>query len=423
MKRIYYSLYDRLLNKRRLYEAFLKVKSAKGAPGIDGQSIGDFEKKLPVELDMLVEELKEKKYKPQPVRRVEIPKPDGGKRKLGIPSVRDRVVQQALLEIMNPIFEEDFHPASYAYRPNRGCHQAISKAQQFIRRYDLRWVVDMDLSKCFDMLDHELILETVKKRITDGSILNLIRRFLESGVITENGFEESLTGSPQGGVISPLLANIYLNEFDQFTKRKDYRIVRYADDILVFCRTKRAAENALERTTAFLERKLKLKVNREKTHLTNSFRGVKFLGVTINTAYTAIQEKKIKSFKQKVKKITRRNSPVNLEKVIKDLNPVIRGFGNYFRIANCKGIYRALMSWMRRRLRAKQMKLWKKPGRLHRRLRQLGYKGEFQSIKMQSWRNANSPLASMALPNSFFDEIGLFDLSKIETGLTVPVWG
>lgn len=423
IKRIYYSLYDRLLDKRRLYQAFCKVKSAKGAAGIDGQSIKDFEKRMSEELELLIKELREQRYQPHPVRRVEIPKPNGGIRLLGIPAVRDRVVQQALLEIMNPIFEEDFHPSSYGYRPGRSCHQAISKAQMFIREYDLSWAVDMDLSKCFDTLDHNLIIKTVRKRITDRSILGLIRQFLESGVMTENGFEASTTGSPQGGVISPLLANIYLNEFDQYTMQQNYRIIRYADDILILCRSKKAAQQAMAKAVTCLEKKLKLTVNQEKTHLTHSNAGVKFLGVEIYTKYTAIQEKKVKSFKEKVRLITRRNSPVNLEKVISDLNPVLRGFGNYFRIANSKKVFERLMGWIRRRLRAKQLKLWKKPQRLHRRLRQLGYKGEFKKIKMQSWRNAASPLASMALPNLYFDEIGLFNLQNLQVGVAAPVRG
>ena len=421
MSRKYYSLYDRLLSVRKLEEAFLKVRAAKGAPGIDGQSIKAFEEDKHKNLSILFKELKDKSYKPKPVKRVEIPKPGGGIRKLGIPAVRDRIIQQVLLDVMNPIFDKEFHPSSYGYRPGRSCHQAICKAQMFVREYDMRWVVDMDLSKCFDTLDHDIIIQSVKKRITDGSILKLIRQYLVSGVVTEEGFEESRTGSPQGGVISPLLANIYLDAFDKFTMGRNYRIVRYADDILIFTRSKRAALNAREKATEFLEKTLKLKVNQEKTHVAHSFRGINFLGVAIYTQYTRIQDKKLKNFKEEVKKITRRNSQVNLVKVITDLNPKIRGFGNYFKISNSKTVYVELMSWIRRRLRAKQLKLWKKSKRLHRRLRQLGYKGEFKSIKMNSRRNANSPLVAMALPNKFLTELGLFNLSILKTGISVPI--
>jgi len=291
----------------------------------------------------------------------------------------------------------------------------------FIREGGLQWVVDMDLSKCFDTLDHELIIQGIRKRITDGSILNLIRLFLESGVMTDEGWQASTVGSPQGGVISPLIANIYLDVFDQFMKNRNHRIVRYADDILILTRSKSAAENARKQASAYLEGELKLTVNQQKTHIVHSGDGVKFLGVMIHTGYTRIQEDKVKGLKEKVRKITRRNSPVNLEKVIEDLIPVIRGFANYFRIANCKGVFETLMKWIRRRLRAKQLSLWKKPKRLHRRLRQLGYKGEFQFIKMRSWRNAASPLASFSMPNRYLAELGLFDMGSVKTGISVSI--
>jgi group II intron reverse transcriptase/maturase len=397
------------------------VKSSKGAAGIDGQTIEDFEQNREENLTALARELREKEYRPQPVKRVEIPKPAGGTRKLGIPAVRDRVVQQTLLSILQPIFDPEFHPSSYGYRPKRSCHQAIAKATMFIREGGLQWVVDMDLSKCFDTLDHELIIQGIRKRITDGSILNLIRLFLESGVMTDEGWQASTVGSPQGGVISPLIANIYLDAFDQFMKSRNHRIVRYADDILILTRSKSAAENARKQASAYLEGELKLTVNQKKTHIVHSGDGVKFLGVVIHTGYTRIQEDKVKGLKGKVKKITRRNSPVNLEKVIEDLNPVIRGFANYFRIANCKGVFEALMKWIRRRLRAKQLSLWKKPKRLHRRLRQLGYKGEFQFIKMRSWRNAASPLSSFSMPNSVLSKQGLFDMASVKTGISVSI--
>jgi len=376
--KVYYSLYDRLLHGGVLIEAFKKVKRSKGAGGIDRQSIESFESNIKDNILKLVTELKDKSYKPSPVKRVEIPKENGaGVRLLGIPTIRDRVVQQALFTILQPIYEEDFHPSSYGYRPKRSSHHAVSKATMFIRNYELEYVVDMDLSKCFDTLDHELILKSVRKRVTDGSILKLIRQFLKSGVMIGDVLELTDIGSPQGGVISPLLANIYLNEFDQFMKNRNYRIVRYADDILILCLSKRSADHAKDVATKFLEETLKLKVNLEKTHIAHSSKGIKYLGVIIFTKFTLIQQEKLKGFKAKVKKLTRRTQGVNIETVIKRLNPILRGFSNYFRIANCNGIFKDLMGWIRRRLRAIQLKLWKKPGRLHRRLRQLGYGGTF----------------------------------------------
>jgi len=240
--RKYYSLIDKVYALKNLYASFESVKRNKGAAGVDHQSIADFEAKLVENINQLHEELRSKTFQPSPVRRVEIPRPDGRKRPLGIPNVRDRVVQQAILNVIQPIFEPDFHPSSYGYRPGRSCQHAVAKAQQFLVRYDLSWAVDMDLSKCFDTLDHELILQSLNKKISDGTLLKLIRQFLKSGVMIEGVIKETEIGSPQGGVISPLLMNIYLDEFDQKMKSLGIRIDRYADDILIFAPTKRKAE-------------------------------------------------------------------------------------------------------------------------------------------------------------------------------------
>jgi group II intron reverse transcriptase/maturase len=413
---VYYSLYGQLLDINNLYKGFKKVKSAKGAAGIDGQSVGAFALNLEVNLKQLLLELQTKQYRAQPVKRVEIPKDDGGVRLLGIPAVRDRIVQQALLNILQPIFDIDFHPSSYGYRPKRSCHDAISKAAVFIRKYHRDWVVDMDLSKCFDLLDHELIISSVKRKVTDGSILALINQFLKSGVMIGNNWEASTVGSPQGGVISPLLANIYLDAFDQEMKRRNHRIVRYADDILILCRTEKAAQKALTTATQILEQDLKLTVNVKKTHIAHSSKGVKFLGVEIGSQWTRIQKSKLIGFKQKVKQLTKRNGGINLAAVIKRLNPMVRGFVNYFSIANCKRELKALAGWIRRRLRAIQLRLWKKPLRLHRRLKQLGKKPPFKFIKMNSWRNSLSPLSSVAMPNKWFEELGLYSIEDVNTG-------
>ena len=419
--RTYYSLYGRLLSKRVLYEAFRHVKRNQGAAGIDGQSLSAFEADLEAELSCLLLELKEKRYQAQPVRRVVIAKDDGGERLLGIPTVRDRVVQQALRSILEPIFDPGFHPSSYGYRPGRSGHHAIGKAELYIRRYRRAWVVDMDLSKCFDTLDHDLIIRQFRQRVTDGSVLSLLRQFLESGVMVGCRYEETGLGSPQGGVISPLIANVYLDAFDQFMKRRGHRIVRYADDILVLCTSRAGAENALRVARGYLEEELKLTVNAVKTHLVHSDAGVKFLGVVIHSGYTRIQDTKLQKLKQKVKVLTRRNRGVGLKEIIRELNPVLRGFANYFRIANCTRVLKQLMGWVRRRLRCIQLKQWKKPGRLHRRLKQLGYRPPFQAIKMQSWRNAASPLAHLAISNRWLhDELRLVDLTKVKTGITVP---
>ncbi|MGP4945263.1 reverse transcriptase domain-containing protein, partial [Pseudoalteromonas nigrifaciens] len=301
-------------------------------------------------------------------------------------------------------------------RPKRSCHDAISKASVFIRKYHRDWVVDMDLSKCFDLLDHALIIRSVRRKVTDGSILKLINQFLKSGVMIGEHWEASTIGSPQGGVISPLLANIYLDAFDQEMKKRNHRIVRYADDILILCSTEKAAQEALKASTQILERDLKLTVNQNKTHIAHSSKGVKFLGVEIGSQWTRIQASKLIGFKQKVKQLTKRNGGINLAEVIKRLNPVVRGFVNYFSIANCKRELKALAGWIRRRLRAIQLRLWKKPSRLHRRLKQLGKKPPFKFIKMNSWRNSLSPLSCVSMPNQWFEELGLYPIEKVNTG-------
>ncbi|MGR5169501.1 group II intron reverse transcriptase/maturase, partial [Vibrio astriarenae] len=378
--RVYYSLYGHLLSKEMLYKGFKKVKKAKGAAGIDKQSLSDYAENLSNNLDQLLSELKSKQYEPQPVKRVEIPKDDGGVRLLGIPTVRDRVVQQVLNDILTPIFEEQFHPSSFGYRPNRSCHDAINKSTMFIRRYGLEHVVDMDLSKCFDKLDHELILKSIRKRVSDSSVLKLIKQFLKSGVMVDGYWQETEIGSPQGGVISPLIANIYLDAFDQEMRKRNHRIVRYADDILIFCRSKAGAVNALEQATKILEIELKLTVNQTKSHIAHSRDGVKFLGVEIGSKYTRIQAKKLTGFKSKLKEMTKRRGGKPFEQVIKDINPVLRGFSQYFRITNSNREFTKIAGWLRRRLRSIQLKLWKKPQRLHRRLKQLGYKPPFKHI-------------------------------------------
>lgn len=422
MSRIWYSLYGRMLSKKSLLHAFVKVKSANGAAGIDGQSVKDFSESLNSNLDTILHELQTKCYQPQPVKRVEIPKIGGGVRLLGIPVVRDRVVQQALLNILQPIFDVDFHPSSYGYRPGRSCHQAISKATMFIRKYERKWVVDMDLSKCFDTLDHSLILDSICKRVKDGSILSLIEKMLKSGVMTDAGWCATEVGSPQGGVISPLIANIYLDAFDQFMKDRGHRLVRYADDILILCCSKSGAANALKQASQYLESELLLTVNCEKTHICHSFKGVKFLGVSIHSSFTQIQKAKVKAFKEKVKLRTARNGGKCLASVIDNLNAILRGFAFYFRVANCKKLMSDLGGWVRRRIRAIQMRMWKKSGRLHRRLRQLGYGGEFACIKMNSWANAASPLAHYALPNKYLHgTLKLFDVTAVKTGILVPL--
>lgn len=411
----YYSLIDKIYNKDNILKAFKLVKKNKGAPGIDGETVEYFASVLDDRINEIHCELKEGSYKASPVRRTYIDKDDGTKRPLGIPTVKDRVIQQAVRNIIEPIFEPNFHPSSYGYRPNRSCQKAVAKAERFLNKWNLQYVVDMDLSKCFDTLNHELIIETVNEKISDGKVLKLIRNFLESGILEDGAFQETEVGSPQGGVISPLLMNIYMDRFDRQMKNRGIRIVRYADDILIFAKSKSEAGRYRGIADKILQDELKLTVNVKKTHITNATDGIPYLGFIIKKNYISIQPKRIEKFKEKIRKLTTRNSGKNIEIMVRNLNAVLRGWSNYFRIANCKTLFQSLASWIRRRIRMKKMKEWKSYKSLHKALRRNGYKGNFKKISMTRWRNSASPLLSMALPNAWFDEIKLFDISKVET--------
>ena len=277
---------------------------------------------------------------------------------------------------------------------------------------------DMDLSKCFDTLDHKIMMKEVSKPISDGKILNLIEQFLKSGIMKDRVFESSEAGSPQGGVISPLLSNIYLNIFDQKMMEKGIRIVRYADDILIFTKTKQQAGNLRVLATKILEQELKLTVNKEKTKLSSLKEGVSFLGLVIYSKFTTIDPKRITRFKNKIREITKRNNGIPLGKTIGILSRYLRGWINYYRVANIKGFIRDNMRWIRRRLRMIRMKQWKTWKAMHKEMRRLGYgKGTEERMAVTRWKNSKVHIIHQLMPNSFFDDLGLINLAKYEVGL------
>jgi len=413
--RKWYSLYDKVYASKNLMKAYKKVKANRGSAGVDGVSTSDFEEKFEEELLQLEEELRDKRYCPQAVKRVYVEKQDGGERPLGIPTVRDRVVQQALLNILQPIFDPGFHPSSYGYRPKRSCAQAVAKAERFSNKWGLTHVVDMDLSKCFDTLDHDLILKGVRAKVSDGSVMALIKSMLETGIMYKGNYESTQVGSPQGGVISPLLMNIYLDRFDHEMKSQGIRIVRYADDILIFAMTRSQAWQYGRIAIQYLEEELRLTVNVKKTHLTNIWEGIAYLGFIITKRGVRIHPKSVRKFKAKIRELSPRNSGKNVEHQIVQLSQVMRGFANYFRIGLVKSLYRELMSWIRRRLRMKQLREWKSWKGLHKQLRRMGYKGNFEKISMRRWRSASCKLVHMALPNDWFTKLHLYNMEKVET--------
>ncbi|TCQ08108.1 group II intron reverse transcriptase/maturase [Serpentinicella alkaliphila] len=330
--------------------------------------------------------------------------------------MRDRVVQQVIVNIIEPIFDPTFHPSSYGYRPNSQ-HQAVAKAERFMNKYGLGHVVDMDLSKCFDTLDHEIIIEAISERISDSKVLDLIKKFLKSGVMHRDNFCETEIGSPQGGVISPLISNIYLNQFDQKMMDNGIRIVGFADDILISAKDKKTAGDYKTYATKVLEIELKLKVNDMKTKLTSVNEGVAFLGFVIYKRILTVNSKRIKRFKENIRRITRRNSGRKLEEIIKELNPKLRGWINYYRIANIKGFIVGFMGWLRRRLRMIKMKQWKTYKAMHKEMRKLGIKGNGLKMAVTKWKNSNVHIIHQILPNKYFEELGLIDIGTYEVGL------
>jgi len=413
----WYSLIDKIYRKENLELAFKRVKRNNGAPGIDGETVSDFAAKMELNIEFLHERLKTNRYEPSPVRRTEIEKPEGGVRLLGIPTVKDRVVQQAIVNIIEPIFDKTFHPSSYGYRPNHSQHQAVAKAERFMNKYGLEHVVDMDLSKCFDTLDHEIMIKTVSEQISDGRTLDLIRKFLKSGVMHSDNFSKTEVGSPQGGVCSPLLSNIYLNQFDQKMMSKGIRIVRYADDILIFAKDKKTVGDYKAYATKVLEEELKLKVNKGKTKLTNVHEGVEFLGFVIYEKWLGVNPKRIKRFKDKIRRKTVRGTGRKMEDIIKDLNPVLRGWINYYRVANIKSFIRDLMGWIRRRLRMIKIRQWKSYKAMHKEMRKQGIKGNGEKMAITKWKNSNVHIVHMLLPNKLFESLGLIDMQKYQVGL------
>jgi RNA-directed DNA polymerase len=350
-KKKYHSLIFKVWNWKNLNDAWEKVKQNRGAAGIDDVSIEEFERTREQNLNEIQRLLREDRYVPNPVKRVYIPKPDGKRRPLGIPTIRDRVVQQALKNVIESIFEAEFMDSSFGYRPGRSAKQAIDQIEA-IRDKGNEWVVDADIKAFFDTVNHEKLIDAVAERISDGRVLRLIRAFLEADIMEQgHGLAKNVVGTPQGDVISPLLANIYLHYFDVRMAELGYEVVRYADDFLVICGSEEEAKEALSHVKEILG-ELELTLHPEKTKIKNFLEGVDFLGFTVYISHKVPQKKGIKKFKDAVRRATRRNLPVNLEMVIQRLNPVVIGWGNYFKIANVNWLYKRLDSWTRMRLRA-----------------------------------------------------------------------
>jgi len=414
--RKWYSLIDKVYSLNNLHIAYKQVRRNNGKPGVDGMSVKAYGEDLSKRLYQLSAKLKAGTYTPSEVLRVTISKADGGERPLGIPTVEDRIVQQSIVNVLEPIFDPTFHRHSFGYRKGKSCHHAVAKAEE-IMQHGYTSVLDMDLSKCFDTLSHELILKCLNVRISDSKLLVLISAFLKSGVMHNGISAETDIGSPQGGVISPLLMNIYLNHFDHYMNRNGVRMVRYADDILLFASHKQELGGIRKLAFDYLEGTLCLTVNRKKTKLREFDDGIEYLGFIITPRMVRIDPARVRRFKDKVRDLTKRTGSGNVAVKIQLLNPLLRGWSNYFRFARCSSIFQGLMQWIRRRLRMCKMREWKRWKALHRAMRRRGYKGYIEKISMRRWRNAGCQYVHYALPNSFFDELGLFNMGKVQCNL------
>lgn len=417
--RKWYSLIDKIWAKPNLEEAFKEVKRNRGAAGIDRMTIKAFELQLEHHLEVLQQTLKHKTYRPKPVRRVYIPKADGTQRPLGIPTVGDRVVQAAAKRILEPIFEAEFMDCSYGFRPGRSAHMALEKIRKDLEA-GYRYVIDADLKSYFDTIPHDKLIAMVKETVVDRSVLGLLETFLTAGIMDGGSFHMNEQGTPQGGVISPLLANIYLHPLDRVMTERGHRLTRYADDFVICCKTQKGAERVLKSVIKLLEKEMGLTVHPEKTKIVNSKKETfMFLGHEFKPGNRMVPSNKaMTAFKERIKEITKRNQTVNVQELVKKkLNPYLRGWGNYFGTGNVSKRFRDLDGWIRRRLRSVQLRSWRKIRKLHREMRKRGWDRELPGLRMTAWRSSYSTYAQYAMPNKWFEEIGLSSLSSIQKDL------
>lgn len=406
-------LLEKIVSKDNMNKAFKKVKSNKGASGIDGMEVTELKLHLKKHGAALIKQILSGKYKPQAVRRVEIPKEEKGKvRKLGIPTAVDRVIQQAIAQILTPIFEEKFSDNSFGFRPKRSAHDAMKRCKENINE-GYKFAVDMDLEKYFDTVNHSKLIEVLSRTIKDGRVIALIHKYLRAGVIVKHTFKATGVGTPQGGPLSPLLSNIMLNELDKELENRGHRFVRYADDLMIFCKSKKAAIRTLMNIYPFIEEKLFLKINEEKTVV--SYVGkVKFLGFTFyiyqNKARLRIHPKAINKMRKQIKELTSRSNGWGNDKRRGKLKSYIIGWINYFKIADIKTLLKKADECFRRRLRMIYWKQWKKIKTKFRYLKYLGIESskawKYANTRKGYWRIANSPILKRSLNNQKLKDIG-----------------
>src|SRR5213080_1463052 len=405
-------LMEEVCERENCRQAYKRVKANKGRPGIDGMKVGELSGYLKQHWPSIREQLLRGTYQPQPVRRVEIPKPDGGVRKLGIPTVLDRFIQQAVMQVLQRRWDRTFSSHSYGFRPGRSAHQAVGAAQRYIAA-GYRWCVDLDLEKFFDRVSHDKLMARIATRISDRRLLKLIRAFLKAGVM-EGGLVSPVDeGTPQGGPLSPLLSTLVLDEFDRELERRGLRFARYADDCNIYVRSRRAGERVMESMTRFITTKLKLKVNAQKSAVAQPGER-KFLGFSFTfnrEPKRRIAPKAVLRFKERVRELTRRTRGVKVERMAEELGRYLRGWLGYFGRCQTPSVLQGLEAWTRRRLRSVIWKQWKRGSVRFAELRKRGVGKDLAAQTAGSphgpWRLANSPALAIALPNAYFASLGL----------------
>jgi len=405
-------LMEAVCERENLKEALRRVKANKGGAGVDGMTIGGITDYLKQHWPAIREQLLNGTYEPKPVRRVEIPKPDGGVRKLGIPTVLDRFIQQAVMQVLQRQWDPTFSESSYGFRPGRSAQQAVAQAQKFIAEGH-GWCVDLDLEKFFDRVNHDKLMGQIAKRVEDKRLLKLIRAFLNAGVMENGLVGPSVEGTPQGGPLSPLLSNLVLDELDRELERRGHRFVRYADDCNLYVRSERAGQRVMESVTQFITKKLKLKVNETKSAVARP-QERKFLGFSFTAGpevKRVIAPKALDRFKRRIREITRRAKGVSMKTTIEELAPYMRGWRGYFGFCETPEVLLSLTRWVRLRLRAAMWRQWKTPRRRRAALLELGVRERLANNTAGSglgpWYLAKAKALSVGLSNAYFKSLGL----------------
>jgi RNA-directed DNA polymerase len=403
---------EAVCDRENLWKALKQVRANKGSAGIDGMTVGKLPGYLARHWPAIREQLLRGMYQPQPVKRVEIPKPDGGVRKLGIPTVLDRFIQQAVMQVLQGQWDRTFSQHSYGFRPGRSAHQAVAAAQQHVAA-GYRWVVDIDLEKFFDRVNHDRLMASVAKRVGDKRLLRLIRAFLNAGVMEHGLVSPTDEGTPQGGPLSPLLSNLVLDELDRELEKRGHRFVRYADDCNIYVQSERAGQRVMESIERFINRKLKLKVNTAKSAVARPWER-KFLGFTFTAnrqPKRRVAPKALARFTRRVRELTRRTRGISVQAMVKQLTTYLRGWGGYFGFCQTPSVLRDLNSWIHRRLRCFQWKLWKSPRRRFTELVKRGVSSYWAHATAGTphghWRVSRCPALQHAMPGAFWENIGL----------------